>query len=198
LTFGSFNNMAKFNAGVASLWAAVLKGVPGSRLIMKFKTLSDPSIQRAVIDAFACNGVSSDRLSLHGFLPSVVDHFDLYNRIDIALDTTPYNGTTTTCEALWMGVPVIALAGRTHVGRVGVSILNGLGLSELVAQRREGYVQRAVALARDWRRLDALRKGLRPHMQASPLMDGPGLARRLESAYRTMWRRWCTAQTGKS
>jgi len=198
VTFGSFNNMAKFNAGVASLWAAVLKGVPGSRLVMKFKTLSDPSVQRAVIDAFASNGVSSDRLSLQGFLPSVADHFDLYNRIDIALDTTPYNGTTTTCEALWMGVPVIALAGRTHVGRVGVSILTGLGLSELVAQSREGYVQKAVALARDRRRLDALRKGLRPHMQASPLMDGPGLARRLESAYRTMWRRWCAAQIGKS
>ena len=89
------------------------------------------------------------------------------------------------------GVPVVALAGKTHAARVGVSILNGLGLSELVAQRREGYVQRAVALARDWRRLDALRKGLRPHMQASPLMDGPGLARRLEHAYRDMWHDWC-------
>ena len=194
VTFGSFNNMAKFNAGVASLWASVLKAVPGSRLIMKFKTLSDPEVRQTVIDAFAANGVSSDRLSLHGFLPSFADHFALYNRIDIGLDTTPYNGTTTTCEALWMGVPVLALAGRTHVARVGVSILTGLGLSELVAQSREDYVQMAAALARDCRRLDALRKGLRPRMQASPLMDGPGFARRVESAYRAMWRRWCTSR----
>jgi predicted O-linked N-acetylglucosamine transferase (SPINDLY family) len=147
-----------------------------------------------VIDAFAESGVSSDRLSLHGFLPSFADHFALYNRIDIALDTIPYNGTTTTCEALWMGVPVITLAGRTHVARVGVSILTGLGLSELVAQNGEDYVQTAAGLARDWRRLDALRKGLRLRMQTSPLMDGPGLTRRLECAYRTMWRRWCASR----
>jgi len=195
VTFGSFNNMAKFNAGVASLWASVLKAVPGSRLIMKFKTLSDPEVRQTVINAFAASGVSSDRLSLQGFLPSFVDHFALYNRIDIGLDTTPYNGTTTTCEALWMGVPVMVLAGRTHAARVGVSILTGLGLSELVAKSREDYVQMAAALARDCRRLNALRKGLRPRMQASPLMDGHGFARRVESAYRAMWRRWCASRT---
>jgi predicted O-linked N-acetylglucosamine transferase (SPINDLY family) len=161
---------------------------------MKFKTLSDPTVRQTVIDAFAANGVSSDRLSLQGFLPSFADHFALYNRIDIALDTFPYNGTTTTCEALWMGVPVIALAGRTHAARVGVSILSGLGLSELVVQSLEDYVQKAVALAQDWRRLDALRKGIRLHMQAAPLMDGPGLVRRLESAYRIMWSGWCTSR----
>jgi predicted O-linked N-acetylglucosamine transferase (SPINDLY family) len=194
VTFGSFNNMAKFNAGVASLWAAVLQAVPGSRLIMKFKTLSDSAVRQTVIDAFAQNGISSDRLFLHGFLPSVTDHFALYNRIDIALDTFPYNGATTTCDALWMGVPVMALAGRVHSARVGVSLLTGLGLSELVAQRREDYVQTAATLAQDRDRLDALRKGLRTRLRASPLMDGPGLARRLESAYRTMWHRWCTSQ----
>jgi protein O-GlcNAc transferase len=194
VTFGSFNNMAKFNAGVAALWAAVLKAVPGSRLIMKFKTLSDPEVRQTVIDAFGANGVSSDRLSLRGFLPSFADHFALYNRIDIALDTIPYNGTTTTCEALWMGVPVIALAGRTHAARVGVSILTGLGLSGLVAQNSEDYVQIAAALTRDYRRLGALRKGLRLRMQASFLMDGPGFARRLENAYRVMWHRWCASR----
>ena len=194
VTFGSFNNMAKFNAGVASLWAAVLKTVPGSRLIMKFKSLSDPEVRQTVIDAFGANGVSPDRLSLHGFLPSNADHFAFYNQIDIALDTIPYNGTTTTCEALWMGVPVIALAGRTHAARVGVSILTGLGLSELVAQSREDYVQTAAALARDCRRLGALRKGLRLRLQASPLLDGTAFTRRLENAYRAMWRCWCTSR----
>ncbi len=194
VTFGSFNNLAKFNAGVASLWSAVLKAVPGSRLVMKFKTLADPTVRQAVIDTFARTGVTSDRLALHGFLPSVADHFALYNQIDIALDTFPYNGTTTTCEALWMGVPVVALAGRTHAARVGVSILAGLGLSELVAHSREEYVQTAAALTGDMDRLYALRKGLRTRMQGSPLMDGSGLARRLESAYRAMWQRWCAVQ----
>ena len=194
VTFGSFNNMAKFNAGVASLWAAVLKKVPESRLIMKFKTLSDPEVRQTVIDAFGANGISSDRLSLHGFLPSLADHFAFYNQIDIALDTFPYNGTTTTCEALWMGVPVVALAGRIHAARVGVSILTGLGLSELVAQIPEEYVQTAVALARDRLRLDAMRKGLRLRLQASTLMDGTGFTRRLENAYRAMWGRWCASR----
>ena len=193
VTFGSFNNLAKFNAGVASLWADVLNAVPGSRLIMKFKTLSDPGVRQHVIDAFAANGISSDRVSLHGFLPSFADHFALYNRIDIGLDTFPYNGTTTTCEALWMGVPVVALAGRTHAARVGVSILTGLGLVDLVAQNREEYVRKAAALAGDLNRLETLRKGLRRHMQASTLMDGRGLARRLEHAYRDMWHDWCTS-----
>ena len=194
VTFGSFNNLAKFNSGVASLWADVLKAVPGSRLVMKFKTLSDPAVQQHVIDVFAENDVSSDRLSLRGFLPSAADHFRLYNEIDIALDTFPYNGTTTSFEALWMGVPVVTLAGRTHAARVGVSILNGLGLSELIAGSRAEYIQKAAVLAQDCRRLAALRKALRPRMSSSPLMDGPGLARRLESAYRTMWRRWCAAK----
>jgi len=195
VTFGSFNNLAKFNVGVASLWADVLKAVPGSRLVMKFKTLSDPAVRQIVIDAFAVNGISSDRLSLHGFLKSSADHFALYNRIDIALDPFPYNGTTTTFEALWMGVPVVTLAGRTHVARVGVSILTELGLPELVAQSLEDYVQTAAILARDRSRLDALRKGLRTCIQVSAFMDGPGFTHRLERAYRTMWRRWCASRT---
>jgi predicted O-linked N-acetylglucosamine transferase (SPINDLY family) len=194
VTFGSFNNLAKFNAGVAGLWAEVLKAVAGSRLVMKFKTLSDPAVRQTVIDVFAANGISSDRLSLHGFLPSIGDHFALYNRVDIALDTFPYNGTTTTCEALWMGVPVVALAGRTHAARVGVSILTGLGLSELVALSRADYVQTAAYLARDGRRLDGLRQNLRTRMQGASLMDGPGFTRRLERVYRTIWRRWCDSR----
>ncbi len=191
ITFGSFNNLAKFNAGVAALWSAVLSAVPRSRLVMKFRTLSDPEVRRHILGCFADHGITEDRLIFHGFLPSATDHFALYHQIDIALDTFPYNGTTTTCEALWMGVPVIALAGETHAARVGVSILTGLGLSDLIALSGNDYVQRAAALAGDLSRLAALRRTLRQRMAAAPLTDGPGFTGRLEAAYRAMWRQWC-------
>ncbi|MBI9086567.1 MAG: tetratricopeptide repeat protein [Desulfobacterales bacterium] len=194
ITFGSFNNLAKFNGTVAALWAKVLHAVPRSRLLMKFKTLSDPEVRQHVRGLFAAHGIGRDRLAFHGFLPSAGDHFALYHGIDIALDTFPYNGTTTTCEALWMGVPVIALAGGTHAARVGVSILTGLGLSELVSGTAEDFVARAVALAGDFSRLAALRGTLRARMAASPLLDARGFARRLETAYRDMWRRWCRSR----
>ncbi|MGD0463443.1 MAG: hypothetical protein ABSB74_13245, partial [Tepidisphaeraceae bacterium] len=121
-------------------------------------------------------------------------HLELYHRVDLALDTYPYHGTTTTCEALWMGVPVVSLAGRTHVSRVGVSLLSNLGLPQLVAFNPEQYVQIATDLAKDLPRLAELRRTLRPRMQASPLMDAPRFAAEVEAAYRQMWRDWCTRQ----
>lgn len=195
ITFGSFNNLAKFNDAVAALWARILHAVPRSRLVMKFRTLNDPAVRGHVMERFAAHGIGADRIECLGFLPSARDHFALYHRIDIALDTFPYNGTTTTCEALWMGVPVVALAGETHAARVGVSILTGLGLDFLVARNPDDYAARAAALAADPRRLQALRSKLRPLMAASPLTDGPGFTRRLEAAYRGMWRRWCASKT---
>jgi predicted O-linked N-acetylglucosamine transferase (SPINDLY family) len=115
----------------------------------------------------------------------------MYNEMDIALDTFPYNGTTTTCDALWMGVPVIALAGQTHVSRVGVSLLSNIGLSETIAATTDEYISLAVALARDRDRLKTLRLGLRERMKTSPLMDADKFARDVEAAYRQMWRTWC-------
>ena len=196
ITFGSFNNLAKFNDSVAALWARILHAVPRSRLVMKFRTLNDPTVRGHVLARFAAHGIGADRIQCLGFLPSARDHFALYHRIDIALDTFPYNGTTTTCEALWMGVPVVALAGETHAARVGVSILTGLGLDFLVARSPDDYAARAAALAADPQRLQTLRSKLRPLMAASPLTDGPGFARRLEAAYRGMWRRWCASKAG--
>ncbi|MFH1985898.1 MAG: tetratricopeptide repeat protein [Pseudomonadota bacterium] len=195
VTFGSFNNLAKLNADVAELWSRILAAVPGSRLLLKFKTLSDSSVQRHVERLFAACGTGRDRLVFHGFLPSAGDHFSLYHQVDIALDTFPYNGTTTTCEALWMGVPVVALEGKTHAARVGVSILTGLGLSDLVARSREDYMKKAAALAGDPARRAALRSGLRPLMEKSPLTDSAGFTSRLETAYRDMWRRWCRSHS---
>ena len=118
-------------------------------------------------------------------------YFQRYQSIDIALDTFPFGGGTTTCNALWMGVPVVSLAGRTAVGRAGLSILSNVGLPELVANTPEQYMRLAVRLANDLPRLKDLRSTLRARMQASPLMDAPRFARNIEAAYRQMWRNWC-------
>ena len=128
---------------------------------------------------------------LVGYIQNPVEHLALYNQVDIALDTFPYNGSTTTCEALWMGVPVITLEGSTHVSRVGLSVLSRLGLEALIAESPEQYIDLAVSLAGDVRRLAELRATLRERMAAASLTNGPGFTRTLEAAYRDMWRRWC-------
>jgi predicted O-linked N-acetylglucosamine transferase (SPINDLY family) len=143
--------------------------------------------------AFAAEGAAAERIVLRGRQASLEDHFGDYREIDIALDTFPYNGTTTTCEALWMGVPVVTLEGGAHVGRVGASLLKGLGLEELVAQDTEDFVERAAALAADAGRRAALHATLRERMTAAPLMDADGFVRALEEAYRRMWRDWCVS-----
>ena len=116
----------------------------------------------------------------------------MYDRVDIALDTFPYHGTTTTCEALWMGVPVLTLAGQRHASRVGVSLLTNAGLPELIADSPDQYIEIAAALASDLPRLRSLRATLRPRLQQSPLMDAPRFARNVESVYRQLWQKWCT------
>jgi protein O-GlcNAc transferase len=123
--------------------------------------------------------------------PSGSAHLAYYERVDVALDPFPYNGTTTTCEALWMGVPVVTLRGDRHAGRVGASLLTQIGLMDLIANSVEEYLEIAVALARNPERLDYLRRSLRPRMAASPLCDGPAFARKMEATFRTMWRNWC-------
>jgi predicted O-linked N-acetylglucosamine transferase (SPINDLY family) len=142
----------------------------------------------------AGEGVSAERVSFLDFLP-LADYFHAYGAIDVALDPFPFGGGTTTCDALWMGVPVVSLAGRTAVGRGGVSILSNVGLPELVAQDVDDYVRIASELASDLPRLANLRASLRPRMQVSPLMDSPRFARNVEAAYREMWRRWCNRST---
>lgn len=142
------------------------------------------------MDVLRDQGVDESRLESRPFGP-IPDYLASYHHIDIALDTYPYNGGTTTCEALWTGVPVVSWRGGRHVARLGASILGQLGLDDLVADDVEGYVARAVALAGDAARLRALRAGMRGRMLASPLMDHAGFTRELESAWREAWRRWC-------
>jgi len=190
VTFGCFNNFAKMNEPALKLWARILQAAPGSKLLLKAKVLGCASVQQRVRKVMSEAGIEPERVELLGWVPSS-DHLAQYHRVDVALDTYPYNGTTTTCEAFWMGVPVVSLAGESHVSRVGASLLCNVGLPELIAQTQEQYVRIAADLANDLPRLAELRRTLRPRMQASPLMDGPRFARDVENACRQMWRDWC-------
>jgi len=193
ITLGSFNSLPKVTDEVVALWARILLGLPGSRLIMKCAQLGDGPTRARLQRLFEGQGIAAGRVELCGEIPSLAAHLDLYNRVDIALDPFPYNGTTTTCEALWMGVPVVTLAGDRHAARVGVSLLSAVGLPELIACSPRDYVDKAVALARDVARLSALRARLREQMRGSPLTDATGYTRRIEQTYRTIWQACCRA-----
>ncbi len=190
VTFGSFNNAAKVTPEVLRVWSAILTRLPSARLLLKSRAFDDPPTRERYLQQFAGNGVDRGRVDLLPTTDSIDAHLRAYGRIDIGLDPFPYNGTTTTCEALWMGVPVITLAGGHHVARVGASLLTHCGLAELVAADETGYVETAVALARDTARLAALRGGMRERMEGAPLNDHRGFAASVETAYRAMWRSW--------
>jgi predicted O-linked N-acetylglucosamine transferase (SPINDLY family) len=187
IRFGSINNPCKNNDAILSLWARIMSGVPDSRLLMQSFSEVDKARIRSI---FHRGGVAPERIE---FVPRKRrnDYLRLYDSIDIGLDPLPYNGITTTCDALWLGVPVVTLAGQTAAGRAGVSILSTVGLTELIARTQEQYVQIVTQLAGDPPRLAQLRSTLRERMTQSPMMDGPGFARKMESAYRQMWRQWC-------
>jgi predicted O-linked N-acetylglucosamine transferase (SPINDLY family) len=193
VTFGSFNNLAKVTPHVVALWSRVLQRLPETTLIMKNLSLRDPGTCELVRHRFAAHGVTPDRLELIGWTETAAEHFGLYNRIDLALDTLPYNGGTTTCEALWMGVPVVTLAGRRSVSRFGVSILSRLGLPELVTAADDGFVATAVDLAQRPERLADLRYRLRTMMAASSLCQPERFTLSLEEAYLAMYEERCAA-----
>jgi predicted O-linked N-acetylglucosamine transferase (SPINDLY family) len=189
ITFGCFNNLAKVNAPVIDAWAGLLAGLPGSRLALASHGLADPETADRVRREFADRGVDPGRLELDGARLPMARHLARYQRVDIALDPFPYNGATTTCEALWMGVPVVTLAGRTHVSRVGASLLTHLGNPEWVAGSPAEYAAVCRGLAGDPGRLADIRRGLRGRMSRSPLCDARGFTANLEGAYRAMWAR---------
>jgi protein O-GlcNAc transferase len=191
ITFGSFNNFAKVSPEVMELWANILNAMPDSRLILKAKSFSDRSTCEYVRDVFNLKGIAEERTELLSWEPSTTGHLDIYNRIDISLDTFPYNGTTTTCEALWMGVPVITLAGTAYASRSGVSLLSNVGLPDLVATTFDEYFSIAIDLAKDSKRLQSLRKNLRDMMKYSPLCDAKRFTINSERCYRKMWETWC-------
>eukprot|EP00927_Polykrikos_kofoidii_P061098 TRINITY_DN5598_c0_g1_i1.p1 TRINITY_DN5598_c0_g1~~TRINITY_DN5598_c0_g1_i1.p1 ORF type:complete len:944 (-),score=128.61 TRINITY_DN5598_c0_g1_i1:118-2949(-) len=183
-TFGCFNNLAKVSSLVIRMWSRLLLEVPGSRLFLKAKALHCPKVQEKFRREFAAHGVDTGRIDLWGLQPHTGSHLLMYNLIDVALDTAPYAGTTTTCEALYMGVPVVTLRGNgIHAQSVGASLLKAVQLEDLVASTEAEYIQTAAALSRDVKRLSALRAGLRTRMLRSPLCDGPRHVARLERLY---------------
>ena len=193
VTFGSFNKVAKLTPDVVSLWARILHAVPGARLCLKDSAIDDVAVQRRCRDLFAERGISEDRLTLLGRTP-YTEHLTAYRDVDLALDPFPFNGGTTTVESLWMGVPVVTLAGDHFVSRMGVSHLSTVGLSELIAISEDDYFERAVTLANDLPRLIQYRSELRQRVTRSSLCDGPRFTRGVEAAYRDMWYRWCRSR----
>jgi len=190
ITFGSFNNSCKVNPTILALWAQILRAADDSRLLLKFRAGDDKGVRDNYFRQFERLGISRDRVNICGFKPAV-EHLQLYGRVDIALDTYPYNGTTTTCDALWMGVPVISLVGWCHVSRVGLSILSRVGLEFFAASEPEEYVARAVALAAKPNALAEIRASMRQRILAGGLCNAKAFARSVEQAYRKMWHRWC-------
>ena len=194
LTFGCFNNLSKLSQLTIAAWARILHSVPDSRLLLKHQALADSVVAAETLARFTAEGVEAGRVALKGRDPTPEAHLQSYNLIDIALDPFPYNGTTTTVEAMWMGVPVLAIAGDRFIAHVGESILNTVGLGDWVAADIDTYVARAAAFAADRHGLAALRRTLRQQVLASPLCDAPRFARDLEAAFRGMWRVWCARQ----
>lgn len=184
ITFGSCSKPLKWTRVAIEAWAAILRRVPDSRLLLHHSTAE--GTQARVLEAFFSHGISPHRIGFAGAL-EWSEHWEWFHQVDLALDPFPYNGTTGSCETLWMGVPFIALAGATHVARVGVSLLSRIGLERLVAQDVEEYIAMAVKLAADRPALEGLRSGMRRRMRSSTLMNGAAFTRGLEDAYRKMW-----------
>ncbi|HJW71594.1 MAG TPA: hypothetical protein VJ486_01950 [Geothrix sp.] len=186
ITFGSFNNSSKISPATVKLWSLALKAVPGSRLFVKARAFSDAEVCESFRQRFIAQGIDGSRLTFSGLISDPIEHLAAYARLDIALDTFPYNGTTTTCEALWMGVPVVSLTGQLHAARVGKSLLTAVGLTHLACASEDAFVAAVQALAGDPAELGILRQRLRGTMTRSPLCDRKRLLEALEQAYRSM------------
>jgi len=178
---------------VVALWAAILRQVPGSRLLIKCPGGHDPAVKEHLDRQLQSCGVESRQIRVLGWIPRS-EHWALYHQVDVALDTYPFNGCLTTLEGLWMGVPTVTLTGQTYVSRVGADILGRVGMGACVASTPDQMVAKAVALAANLDTLARTRAGLRERMRVSPLCDARRFAREMEAAYRRMWRQWCEGQ----
>ncbi len=188
VTFGSLNNLAKVSEEALALWSRVLAAVPGSLLLLR--TGAGRRAEERLRQALAGHGIAPERLLLAGRTATRSEYLALYHGVDIGLDPFPYNGLTTTCDALWMGVPVVSLAGLAGASRQGVRVLRAAGLDELLAENPDDYVRTATELAGDLPRLTALRSSLRERLGRSPLMNSRRLTRDLEATYRDLWESW--------
>lgn len=190
-TFGCFNNPSKISDTTLRLWSAILRAVPGSRLLLKGQGFDDPAIREHFQRQCAAAEMPPDRVVLAGRTNGVAEHLACYHQVDVALDPFPYHGTTTTCEALWMGVPVVTLRGDRHLSRVGASLLTAVGHPEWIAANPDDYPAIAARLASEPSLLATLRTGMREEMLRSPLMDHAGQAARFGDALRRCWQEWC-------
>ena len=197
VTCGSFNNFRKLSAPTIELWARLLREMPTARLLIKSQGLANLQTANRLLDQFVRAGVGAERIGLHGAGLAKELHMGLYKQVDLCLDPFPYNGTTTTCDALWMGVPVVTLAGKTHVARVGLSLVSQLGFPEWSVETPDAYVAKCRELAGDLTGLANLRIGLREQMRQSPLCDATRFVGHLETAFRAMWQQWCGQQLDK-
>lgn len=198
VVFGSFNNFPKVTDPWLRVWAQLLAQVAGARLLIKADGLGEPDVRQQVLERIAAAGLPLERVEVLPRTPDTATHLALYSRVDIALDTFPYHGTTTTCEALWMGVPVVTLAGDRHAARVGASLLTAAGHPEWVATTPDEYVRIARGLAGEPAVLQRIRGGLRDDLRRSVLMDHFGQAGRFAAALRACWTEWCAGQAGGS
>jgi predicted O-linked N-acetylglucosamine transferase (SPINDLY family) len=193
IVFGCFGAMQKVGEACLALWAAALVAVPGSRLLLKNRAMNESAPREVILSRLAARGIGPDRVEMRAWTGEINEHLHTYRDVDIALDTTPYNGTTTTCEALYMGVPVITLAGGVHASRVSASLLSATGLGALVARDPAHFAAIAAATASDRAALGALRSGLRTRVLASPLCDERAYASRFGALLRAAWRERCAA-----
>jgi predicted O-linked N-acetylglucosamine transferase (SPINDLY family) len=191
VTFGCLNNFSKINDAVLQRWARVLGKVVDSRLLL---LSPEGSHRQWALDVLSRGGVEAQRVEFLAPRPRQA-YLELYHRLDIVLDPFPYNGHTTSLDALWMGAPVVSLVGEVAVARGGWSQLSNLGLPGLAAFSDDDFVGIAVRLAGDLPRLAEMRATLRARMEASPLMDAPRFAHGLEAAYRSMWQAWCARES---
>jgi protein O-GlcNAc transferase len=196
VAYGSFNNLAKIGPGVIDTWAEILRTVPRSVLRMKAEGLRDPDAVARVRGRFAARGIEVDRVQILPWARDREAHLRRFDDVDLALDSFPYHGTTTTCDALWMGVPVVVLEGDVHASRVGSSLLHAVGLDDLIARSREAYVRLAVQVGQDLPRLQRERSTLRARLRASVLGDPSRFVPGYERALREMWRAYCAHSAG--
>lgn len=185
-TFGSFNNYTKITDKVLSTWAEILKQVPESRFALKSRQLSDPEIRKSVVSRFESLGISPERIIVLPPTRELKDHWETYNNIDLALDSFPYNGTTTTCEALWMGVPTVCFVGSVHASRVSASIMSHVGLSEFVAKDESEYIDKCIQWANNLDELENIRSGMRSRLAKSSLCNAEQFTLNIEDAYQQM------------
>lgn len=193
LCFGSFNNLSKITPDVVAAWCRVLRGVPGSTLLLKNRFVHEARSRDRLLAMFGAGGVEPSRIEIAPYTANTREHLGLYSRVDIQLDTFPYNGTTTTCESFWQGVPVVTLEGRVHAARVGMSLCAAVGLGDWVGRSVDEYVEIARRMGGDIGALGRLRTGLRERLRASELMDERRFGEQVTGAMRVAWRGWCGA-----